>query len=205
MKNNIERRTHIGAINRAADADTISGISAVVGEETVLWRGYHEVIEPGAFDDVLSDDVRCLFNHDSSNLLGRTQAGTCRLSITSEGHLAFENDMPDTTLGKDVRTLIDRGDVTGCSFAFTIKEGKGEYITRDNEEIYLYRIKKIGKLYDVGPVTYPAYEATSVRSAMDAAAAAKIASASQIDQDERERSISIISLQNKNFTKNEKT
>jgi len=120
---------------------------------------FKERIKPGAFEGVLGDDVRCLKNHDPNLILGRTTNGTLRLKENTVG-LHFENDMPDTTTGKDVREEVRSKLITGCSFAFTIAEEDWKYY--DDERVPERTILKVGKLYDVGPVTYPAYPDTSV-------------------------------------------
>lgn len=120
---------------------------------------FKERIKAGAFDDVLEDDVRCLKNHDSNLILGRTVSGTLRLLSNSVG-LKFENDLPDTTTGKDTREEIRRGDISGCSFAFTVAEDDWKYF--DDDRPSERTIIKIGRLFDVGPVVYPANPETSV-------------------------------------------
>jgi HK97 family phage prohead protease len=141
----------------------ISGYAAVYYREddpnTVfqIWPGMTERIAPGAFDEAIrSDDVRGLFNHDPNMILGRTSAGTMRLSADATG-LRYEIDPPDTGTGNDVRTAIKRGDVTGSSFSFDLLESG--WI--DNEDGTTVRVIRKVRLYDVGPVTFPAYESTS--------------------------------------------
>lgn len=125
--------------------------------EYVLWEGAAERILAGAFDRALAegDDTRGLFNHDPSQLLGRTKSGTMRLSIDQHG-LRYEIDAADTTVGRDVVTHLRRGDVTGSSFAFIVtdEQWKKEGGKRIRE------IKGV-KLFDVSPCVYPAYESTS--------------------------------------------
>jgi HK97 family phage prohead protease len=141
----------------------ISGYAAVYFREddpdTVfqIRPGMTERIAPGAFDEAIrSDDVRGLFNHDPNMILGRTSAGTMRLSADATG-LRYEIDPPDTGTGNDVRTAIKRGDVTGSSFSFDVLESG--WI--DNEDGTMIRVIRKARLYDVGPVTFPAYESTS--------------------------------------------
>jgi HK97 family phage prohead protease len=124
------------------------------------WDEYKvfEEIAPGAFDDVLNNDCRCLFNHNSSNVLGRTTNETLKLQVV-DNELRFESVLPNTQTARDVYELVSRGDVNQCSFQFTIE-------TEDRLEIspkeVVYRITKIKQLYDVGPVTFPAYQDTTV-------------------------------------------
>jgi len=132
--------------------------------DSVTNLGYMtESIAPGAFDDVLKDDVRCLFNHDPSQILGRTTSGTCRLSLDETG-LLYEVDISSTSpIAAHVADAVSRGDVSQSSFAFTIKEEKWEK-KKNNEgfEYYHRTVLKVGTLYDVSPVTYPAYEDATV-------------------------------------------
>lgn len=120
---------------------------------------FRERIKTGAFDDVINDDVRCLKNHDPNLIIGRTTNGTLRLNENTVG-LHFENDIPDTNTGRDTREEISSKLITGCSFAFTIAEEDWKYY--DGDRLPERTIIKLKKLYDVGPVTYPAYQDTSV-------------------------------------------
>lgn len=163
----IERRFFKGAKVRAKSGDKpgIDGHSAVFNE--VYDNGwFRETIMPGAFKRVLGEDpdVRCLFNHNPDNILGRTKSGTLRLKEDKDG-LYFDNDMPDHPMAAVVRSAIDRGDVDGCSFAFTVRSQtwKEEQDPNDSKRMICTRqITEIDQLYDVGPVTYPAYDGTSV-------------------------------------------
>ena len=101
-------------------------------------------------------DVRALLNHDPNFVLGRTKAGTLTLREDARG-LHYTNDLPDTQTGRDLMTSIKRGDITGSSFAFVVKQDKWTQAdTGDIREILDVN------LFDVSPVTYPANEATSV-------------------------------------------
>lgn len=165
----MERRTSTQSLSlRMMEEDGqkyIEGYSAVFYNESndgTEYRvgPYRERIGRRAFSRAINEnhDTRCLFNHDASLLLGRTTAGTCTLSVDDMG-LRFRASMPDTQLGRDVATLMERGDITGCSFAFEIMD-ESEPV-RQEDGTYVVEIRDL-KLYDVGPVTYPAYEATSV-------------------------------------------
>ena len=146
------------------DQNTIEGVAAVVEKTTDLgW--YDERIEKGAFDEVLNDDVRALFNHDSNFPLARSNKGegTLDLFITKTGDLGYRFEVPDRTFARDLQDAIKSGDVSQSSFAFRIKEEKWTYATKDNElERDLRSITKMERLFDVSPVTYPAYKDTTV-------------------------------------------
>jgi HK97 family phage prohead protease len=98
-----------------------------------------EVIRPGAFANALKEnqDVRALFNHDATFILGRTKAGTCRLSEDARG-LYFEADLADSQILRDlVVTPMRRGDLDQCSFAFLVRPG-GERITiREEDDVII--------------------------------------------------------------------
>jgi HK97 family phage prohead protease len=139
----------------------IGGIAAVINSVTDL--GYfEEVIMEGAFDNALNKDydIRCLFNHEADLILGRTKADTCKVFVNGDGNLEYTwvPDYENPTHMSVVRSIM-RGDITQSSFAFTIKEQNWseseKYGTMGKRTI-----KVIEDLYDVSPVTYPAYEET---------------------------------------------
>ena len=170
-----DTRTHAGVVEARKRDDampTLRGYAAVYGEETVIGGFFREVIEPGAFDAAIGrpDDVRAQFNHDSNLVLGRTSAGTLRLSSDAQG-LVYEIDLPDTTYARDLAASVERGDVSQSSFMFEVVRDQWEYPERSSGELPLRRIADV-KLFDVAPVTFPAYEGTSVSArALDAAKA----------------------------------
>jgi hypothetical protein len=121
--------------------------------------GWTEELDPHAFDGVLSHnpDVRCLWNHNDDHVLGRTTAGTMRLSLDARG-LAYECDMPDTQMARDLIVSMRRKDVTGSSFGFITKRDQW---TENADGTVTRRILEIDTLLDLSPVTYPAYPAAS--------------------------------------------
>lgn len=144
---------------QSANGVTTIGGYAAVFDSPSLDLGWTEEVDPQAFDSVLaaSPDVRCLFNHDPGALLGRTTAGTLRLSVDARG-LAYDCDLPDTQLARDLGTLIERKDITGSSFGFIVKRDQW---TDNRDGTVTRRILEFDELLDVSPVTYPAYPATS--------------------------------------------
>jgi HK97 family phage prohead protease len=160
-----ERRTFTGTVHTRSEGDgmpkEIGGIAAVINSVTDL--GYfEEVIERGAFDNALNKeyDIRCLFNHEAELILGRTKANTCKVFVNADGNLEYTwvPDYENPTHMSVVRSIM-RGDITQSSFAFTIKEQKwgdsSKYGTMGKRTITI-----IEDLYDVSPVTYPAYADT---------------------------------------------
>jgi HK97 family phage prohead protease len=129
-----------------------------------LW-GFREIIKPGAFDDVLNDDVRGLFNHDPNFILGRSTSGTLKVSVDERG-LQYNIQAPDTQTIRDlVLAPMQRGDINQSSFAFRVARD-GDHWYEDEEGVVIREIHKFSRLYDVSPVTYPAYQAadSTVRS-----------------------------------------
>lgn len=128
--------------------------------------GFRERIKPGAFSKALmTSDVRALYNHDSNNLpLGRTPK-TLRLYEDTKG-LKFEADLPDTQFAKDLTVSIQRKDITGNSFSFTVDEGGDEW--REKDGVTSRTITEFKELFDIGPVVFPAYASPKVKVAQRA-------------------------------------
>lgn len=171
-----ERRVVSVPVEAREDGDeprVLSGYAALYAQETVISGAFREVIRPGAFRSALTrgDDVRALFNHDPNVVLGRTAAGTLSL-IEDERGLRYTVTLPDTQAGRDLWVSVKRGDITQSSFAFSVEPGDDDWPPQARGELPL-RIVLDVRLYDVSPVTYPAYGDTSVaaRSAMAMAAA----------------------------------
>lgn len=150
---------------RAADGEPplLEGYAAVFNQDTQIggdqW-GWMERIAPGAFlKSVADDDVRALFNHDSNQVLGRSIGKTLVLAEDKKG-LHVTISPPDTAVGRDVVTLIKRGDVSGMSFAFRTQREEWAEPTKKGQ--LPRRTILEAKLFDVGPVTFPAYPQTSI-------------------------------------------
>jgi uncharacterized protein len=122
--------------------------------------GFVEQMAPTAFDRVLTPDhdTYVLQNHDENLILGRTLPGTGRLSKDVTG-LRYEADLPDTNTARDLAVLVRRGDLTGSSFAFRITPD-GDLWSLTEDGFPLRTVTSVARLYDVGPVSYPAYLAT---------------------------------------------
>ena len=161
--NEVERRYTKQPIElRESDdeAPKILGYGAVFDSRSENLGGFTEIVSKGAFDDVMDNDVRALFNHDSNFVLGRSASGTLSLSVDETG-LRYELAPPDTQTIRDlVLEPMRRGDITGSSFGFMVEEDDWN---EDTDTGAVTRtIVKVSRLLDVSPVTYPAYPDTSV-------------------------------------------
>jgi hypothetical protein len=136
---------------------TVKGYASVFNRLSEDLGGFREKIHPDAFNDVMGNDVRALFNHNPDKILARTKSGTLSIGIDSEG-LRYEFTPPDTTTGRDLMESLKRGDIDQSSFGFSVVEDEWN----DSEEIPIRTVLKVGRLYDVSPVTYPAYPDASV-------------------------------------------
>ncbi len=155
----MERRDVVIPLELREDGKTkkLTGYAAIFDSVTEI-NWFREQIAKGCFQEtVAQDDIRGLFNHDPSLILGRNRAKTLVLKEDAKG-LYFEIDVPDTQVGRDVVTSVHRGDVTGCSFAFRTLANEWDRTDPDHPLRTLTKVQ----LFDVGPVTYPAYVDTSV-------------------------------------------
>ena len=155
----IEKR--VAEIRMEADENEsrkIVGYAAVFNKDSEDLGGFVERIAPGAFSKAIGiSDVRALFNHDNNMVLARNTSGTLEL-IEDETGLRYEFDAPNTSYGNDLLEMIKRGDISQSSFGFTVENDDWEQ--RDGKT---YRtITKVKRLYDVSPVTFPAYPEASV-------------------------------------------
>ena len=146
---------------RSDDNDdlVLEGYFAVYGDIYNVWEGATESIAPGAFSESISGDVRALYNHDDSLILGRTSAGTLTLRDDSHGLWGSIKINRNDSDAMNAYERIKRGDVTGCSFGFNIESEETEY--RDDGTVH-WTITKVNPLYEVSPCVFPAYGATTV-------------------------------------------
>jgi len=168
---------------RQLDNNDVEGSAALFNVLSEDLGGFREQIAPGAFTDVMGDDVRALMNHDPNLILGRTTSNTLSINQTDDG-LMYRYSDPDTTYSNDLRKSMKRGDVTQSSFAFSVAEDSWDEVDGDT----IRTILKFKRLYDVSPVTYPAYPDTTVATrSMEMRKADKEANALQEKQAEELR------------------
>lgn len=161
MSRDMERRTIPAEFRVEGDeAPKIVGYAAKFDSDSEEMWGFVERIAKGAFAEALkSSDVRALFNHDPNIILGRNRAGTLKLFEDDIG-LRYEITPPDTQTAKDIIESIRRGDINQSSFAFSMRgSGIQEWEERPDGTT-IRTIKRVAELFDVSPVTYPAYTDT---------------------------------------------
>ncbi len=139
---------------------TIRGHAAVFDQFSEDLGGFREKIKPGAFAKTIKEaDVRALWNHNPDYVLGRTKSGTLSLSEDSQG-LAIRCTPPDTQWARDLIVSMQRGDIDQMSFGFyTVRD---EWDMNKDENGLVTRTLVEVRIFDVSPVTYPAYPQTSV-------------------------------------------
>lgn len=149
-----ERRAIVGELR--AKGRRLEGYAAVFNQEAKI-GSTTETIAPRAFYDTLTmrEDILALVDHDPGRVLARTRSGTLRLAEDSHG-LAFDLDVPATTVGSDVLALAERGDIGGASFAFTVKAETWDGARRTLEAVDLHEISIVS--------AWPAYSGTIVQA-----------------------------------------
>lgn len=152
----VEQRAYDTEIKAAVEGRTVEGYASVFNSMSEDLGGFREIILPGAFSNVLDNDVRALYNHDSNYLLARTTSGTLELKEDDKG-LYYRFEMPNTSYGNDMLELFKRGDLSQSSFGFTVEKDSWKL----EEGQHVRYIERVGSLFDVSPVVYPAYAAAS--------------------------------------------
>ncbi|WP_449451647.1 HK97 family phage prohead protease [Streptococcus suis] len=137
----------------------LSGYFIKFDQETELWPGYFEVIKREGVEKAIKDaDIRALFNHDHSLVLGRTGNGTVTLGVDDVGlfgDIVINKNDPQA-VGAYAR--VQRGDVIGCSFGFM----PIEVATKERDDgSYLDTILEL-EIFEVSPCTFPAYPQTEI-------------------------------------------
>lgn len=143
---------------RADDSGKLTGYAAVFNSRSENLGGFVEVIQPGAFESSMDQDVRALIDHRGI-AIARTANRTLTLSEDDKG-LRFELDLPDTTAGKDIRKSIERGDVDQMSIGFRVR-ANGQVFSEDEDGMIIRTLTNID-LHEVSIVTFPAYPDTDV-------------------------------------------
>lgn len=132
----------------------IVGCAIKYNTRSQLLGWFFEQIDERALDEADLSDVVALFNHDNNIVLGRTLSGTLTLEKRSDG-LYYVIDPPKSH--EYVLESIERGDVRGSSFQFTVAVGGADWDTDPETGADVRTVKKIKRLFDISPVTFPAY------------------------------------------------
>lgn len=139
----------------------IEGYFIRFNETTELTRGMYEKVLPEAVEkSIKNNDIRCLFNHDSAIVLGRTSNKTLELRTDSRGVYGKVEINPNDKQAMDILARIERGDINACSFGFNIIDEVAETRSDGSVEFVLKDVD----LIEVSPVTFPAYPTTSINA-----------------------------------------
>lgn len=147
---------------RSEDKKKLEGYFAVFGDRFELWGGDYETISPTAFGDLKGKDIRALTDHKSTQVLGRTTAGTLALDVDDHGlHGVIEINEQDTD-AVNLWARVQRGDVSGCSFGFEVNSESYTMEKDGNGKDVVHYVLEDVTLHEVSVCTFPAYKGTSV-------------------------------------------
>lgn len=191
------RRSYMCEVRAEGDGQVITGRPIVYNSRTDLgW--FDEIIESGALVRTDLTDVRFLVNHDTSRIpLARSRRNngnsTMQLITDSDGMgIRAILDTENNSEAKALFSAVQRGDISGMSFMFSIKDEEWDDLDTDHPT---RRIKSIGSVVEVSAVTFPAYAATEIsarskealESARQTLEKAREQRATSLEKDEIER------------------
>lgn len=175
-------------LRAGGDSRKIEGRSIVFNSLSQDFGGWKEEISPDAISDEIinASDILFLLNHsDSRGILGRKRKGSGSLSTEiREDGVYFSFEAPQTSLGDELLEYLRRGDITQCSFAFTVDDDDWK---EQEDGTYIRTIKKFHKIYDMSAVYTPAYTDTEVKCARFAEIKAQEAEEAKRKMEEMER------------------
>lgn len=182
--------------NSEEKGDTVTGRPIVYSSRTDLgW--FDEIVEPGALDETDLTDVRFLVNHNTDMIpLARSRRNngnsTMTLSVDESGmRMDAVLDTENNTTAKELKSAIERGDISGMSFMFSVDDDEWENLESDHP---VRHITKIGSVVEVSAVTFPAYDATSINT-RSKEALENARSAVETARQQREKSVETDSLE----------
>lgn len=146
-------------IRAESDDFKIGGYFILFEDETELYDGIFERVDSGALDSTLDNDIRCLFNHDTAKVLGRTTSNTLKLMKDEKGLYGEVLINQNDNEALNVYERVKRGDINQCSFGFNILKEEQRY---DEKNDSLHITLKEVDLHEVSIVTFPAYPNTAV-------------------------------------------
>ena len=131
--------------------------------------GFIEILHRGCISQELIDssNIVFLYNHDYNQVIARANKGkgTLNIDLRDDG-VYFDLEVPNTTMGNDLLENIRLGNITQCSFGFRYSNEEGAYKDEKIGDVWYRNVYKIGELYDLSAVTYPAYDDTYVNARM---------------------------------------
>lgn len=155
-----QNESEVRALSGEDGVSHILGKGIVFNQRSQKLGWFYEIIDPRALDSADTSNIISCFNHDMNYILGSLQNRTLSIDVT-EGSLDYDIVAPDTNIVKEmVLSPIIRGDVKGSSFMFDVAS-KGDEWEEESPGIYLRYVRKIEKVYELGPVSMPAYLQTS--------------------------------------------
>ena len=162
MSKEIRNYGGLRALNGQSNGRTIQGYAIVFNSQSED-MGFREIIHSEAVTDELlkNSDIIAKFNHSDNRVLARSKygEGTLKLTIDNVG-LRYEFEAPNTSTGNELLELVSRGDIDASSFAFEVDSEKETWERDENNNVvrHIYGFKR---LFDVSPVTVPAYSETT--------------------------------------------
>lgn len=165
----IEERAYMCDVTTREDGEhghVLEGTPIVIGKSTDLGP-WGEIIDAGALDHADLKDVRFLVNHDTNSIpLARSRNNnahsTMQLLVMDDGlHIRADLDVDGNPRAKELYSAVNRGDVSGMSFMFTVNKDAWEGLETPHPTRH---ITEIGKVFEVSAVTFPAYEQTSINA-----------------------------------------
>lgn len=164
-------------VDSEAPSRTITGYAILFNTPSApLWSDEdseaREVIAPDAITKELLDnsDIKFTMYHDRQLILGRSNKGSGTLKyFVDEKGVRFELELPDSPNGNEALELVRRGDISGCSFAFSTRYWDSDFVERSTHVIngtnqITYTVKAITRVYDFTLAADPAYPDTSVEN-----------------------------------------
>lgn len=157
---NSEFKVRADPATNGGEKKYIEGYFVVYDTEVKIFDGYYEQIARGALDEsIANDDIRCLFNHDTGFVLGRTGNNTVILKSDDKGLYATVEINPNDRQAVDVYERVKRGDIATCSFGFYEKES--DPTTTDNG-LVMHNIVTKAKVFEISVCPFAAYEDTEI-------------------------------------------
>ena len=157
------------ALEGEGSGRTLEGYAIVFGVESRMlvdyWDDYREIIEPGAIteQELAQMDIKMTMWHNREKLLARSNkgVGTLKLSVDDIG-VKYEFEAPNTSDGNNALELVKRGDMSGSSFTYWSDESSAVNYTKNEDDVLIRHVKKIGMVYEMTIASDPAYTQTSV-------------------------------------------